>query len=160
MCPVRADRTVVSTSFSYSLHVQVMLTYAPAGCAARPGAAVTEKDAANERPLDIALTTQQWPAVRLLVSVGALTKCPEVPPRPCFRPGTVALVGSERCQVPACRGAWTGHPASRMMMEWCGTQRCECARLIAFSMPLKSSGLCWFVAYSAVHVALPLYSFG
>jgi len=57
---------------------QVMLTHAPAGGAARPGAGVTEKDAANERPLDIALTTQQWRAVRLLVAAGALTKCPEV----------------------------------------------------------------------------------
>lgn len=55
-----------------------MLTHEPASGAPRPGAAVTEKDAANERPLDIALTTQQWPAVRLLVSAGALTKCPEV----------------------------------------------------------------------------------
>ncbi|KAK9832549.1 hypothetical protein WJX81_008317 [Elliptochloris bilobata] len=58
--------------------LEVMLTHEPSGGARRPGAAVTEKDAANERPLDIALTTQQWPAVRLLVSAGALTKCPEL----------------------------------------------------------------------------------
>jgi hypothetical protein len=39
---------------------------------------VTEKDAADERPLEVALNTQQWAAVRLLVGAGALTKCPEM----------------------------------------------------------------------------------
>lgn len=39
---------------------------------------VTEKDALDERPLEVAINTQQWAAVRLLVSAGALTKCPEM----------------------------------------------------------------------------------
>eukprot|EP00884_Botryococcus_braunii_P009051 jgi/Botrbrau1/18147/Bobra.53_1s0018.1 len=39
---------------------------------------VTEKDAGDERPLEVAINTQQWAAVRLLVSAGALTKCPEM----------------------------------------------------------------------------------
>ena len=30
------------------------------------------------RPLDLALATQQWPAVRLLISAGALQACPEL----------------------------------------------------------------------------------
>lgn len=57
---------------------QVMLTHAPAGGGPRPAAAVTERDAEGQRPLDLAITSQQWPAVRLLVAAGALDKCPEV----------------------------------------------------------------------------------
>jgi hypothetical protein len=54
---------------------QVLLTHPlPDGRAV----VVTEKDAADERPLEVALNTQQWAAVRLLVGAGALTKCPEM----------------------------------------------------------------------------------
>ncbi len=56
---------------------QVMLTHEPAGGRARPGAALAEKDVDDRRPLDLALLTQQWPAVRLLIAAGALGKCPE-----------------------------------------------------------------------------------
>jgi hypothetical protein len=42
------------------------------------GAPVTEKDSESRRPLDVALGSQQWPAVRLLIAAGALSKCPEL----------------------------------------------------------------------------------
>lgn len=42
------------------------------------GAPVTEKDSESRRPLDVALVSQQWPAVRLLIAAGALSKCPEL----------------------------------------------------------------------------------
>lgn len=58
--------------------MQVLLTHEPASGQPGPGAAVTEKDADNRRPLDVALLTQQWPAVRLLIAAGALSKCPEL----------------------------------------------------------------------------------
>lgn len=57
---------------------QVLLTHRPANGGARPGAPVTEKDSENRRPLDVALASQQWAAVRLLVAAGALSKCPEL----------------------------------------------------------------------------------
>ena len=57
---------------------QVLLTYRLATGAARPGAPVTEKDSESRRPLDMALVSQQWPAVRLLIAAGALSKCPEL----------------------------------------------------------------------------------
>lgn len=57
---------------------QVLLTYRPATGAARPGAPVTEKDSESRRPLDMALVSQQWLAVRLLITAGALSKCPEL----------------------------------------------------------------------------------
>ncbi|CAL8465257.1 g4792 [Coccomyxa elongata] len=64
---------------SRSLEIlEVLLTYRPATGAARPGAPVTEKDSESRRPLDMALVSQQWPAVRLLIAAGALSKCPEL----------------------------------------------------------------------------------
>jgi hypothetical protein len=57
---------------------QVLLTHEPASGRPRPGTTVTEKDVDNRRPLDVALLTQQWPAVRLLIASGALSKCPEL----------------------------------------------------------------------------------
>ncbi|BDA50235.1 probable Ankyrin repeat and IBR domain-containing protein 1 [Coccomyxa sp. Obi] len=64
---------------SRSLEIlEVLLTYRLATGAARPGAPVTEKDSESRRPLDMALVSQQWPAVRLLIAAGALSKCPEL----------------------------------------------------------------------------------
>jgi hypothetical protein len=90
-----------------------MLTHAPAGGAARPGAAVTEKDAANERPLDIALTTQQWRAVRLLVAAGALTKCPEVRFEIGGRARALHVIYRPPCACGAAHGARARAPVAR-----------------------------------------------
>ncbi len=56
----------------------MLLTHRPAAGAAQVGAPVTEKDSESRRPLDVALVSQQWPAVRLLIAAGALSKCPEL----------------------------------------------------------------------------------
>ena len=58
--------------------MQVLLTYIPANGAQRLPACITSQDCKDMRPLDVALATQQWPAVRLLISAGALQACPEL----------------------------------------------------------------------------------
>ena len=56
----------------------MLLTYIPANGAQRLPACITSQDSKDMRPLDVALVTQQWPAVRLLISAGALQACPEL----------------------------------------------------------------------------------
>ena len=58
--------------------MQVLLTYMPADRAQRLPACISSQDSRDLRPLDLALATQQWPAVRLLISAGALQTCPEL----------------------------------------------------------------------------------
>ena len=58
--------------------MQVLLTYVPEGGAQRPPTCISSQDAEDRRPLDVALATQQWPAVRLLIAAGALQACPEL----------------------------------------------------------------------------------
>ena len=58
--------------------LQVLLTYVPANGAQRLPACITIQDSKGMRPLDVALVTQQWQAVRLLIGAGALQACPEL----------------------------------------------------------------------------------
>ena len=58
--------------------MQVLLTYVPEGGSQRPPTCISSQDSEDRRPLDVALATQQWPAVRLLIAAGALQACPEL----------------------------------------------------------------------------------
>ena len=58
--------------------MQVLLTYVPEGGAQRPPTCISAQDSEDRRPLDVALATQQWRAVRLLIAAGALQACPEL----------------------------------------------------------------------------------
>lgn len=58
--------------------LQVLLTYVPEGGAQRPPTCISAQDSEDARPLDVALATQQWRAVRLLIAAGALQACPEL----------------------------------------------------------------------------------
>ena len=58
--------------------VQVLLTHVPEGGSQRPPTCISSQDSEDMRPLDVALATQQWPAVRLLIAAGALQACPEL----------------------------------------------------------------------------------
>ena len=58
--------------------LQVLLTYVPANGAQRLPACITLQDDKGMRPLDVALATQQWQAVRLLIGAGALQACSEL----------------------------------------------------------------------------------
>ena len=58
--------------------MQVLLTHQPAIGAPRQVANILTRDQEDRRPLDAALMTQQWPAVRLLIAAGALQACPEL----------------------------------------------------------------------------------
>lgn len=58
--------------------MQVLLTHVPANGAQRQAAGISSRDSKHLRPLDVALMTQQWPAVRLLISAGSLHTCPEL----------------------------------------------------------------------------------
>ena len=56
----------------------MLLTYVPEGGAQRPPTCISAQDSEDARPLDVALATQQWRAVRLLIAAGALQACPEL----------------------------------------------------------------------------------
>ena len=58
--------------------LQVLLTYVPEGGAQRPPTCISAQDSEDRRLLDVALATQQWRAVRLLIAAGALLACPEL----------------------------------------------------------------------------------
>ena len=56
----------------------MLLTHQPANGTPRQVANILTRDQEDRRPLDAALITQQWPAVRLLIAAGALQACLEL----------------------------------------------------------------------------------
>jgi hypothetical protein len=57
---------------------QVLLTHQPANGRPKQVADILTADQDGQQPLDIALITRQWPAVRFLIAAGALQACPEL----------------------------------------------------------------------------------
>ena len=81
MTPFRAlylSPELLKISSGATCALQVLLTYVPASGAQRLPAGITSQDSKGMRPLDVALVTQQWQAVRLLIGAGALQACPEL----------------------------------------------------------------------------------
>ncbi len=81
MTPFRAlylSPELLKISSGATCALQVLLTYGPASGAQRLPAGITSQDSKGMRPLDVALVTQQWQAVRLLIGAGALQACPEL----------------------------------------------------------------------------------